>query len=202
MFRSLWHFLETHGVAVQGIAAMVQAAAAAVTVFVTGWLVSITRRYAQTTQDVLKVGRDQLELYREQFEREWKPNLHVRVIKEDGGAELEVTNLGRMTVVVTRLYVNFAGRTDGKFDHSIPRPFPLAAGARDTVAIRFRLEGMMKKLKIGHKLDIVEGTVAPERIPVQIRFEYSALGATHLTDWFSFTAESVGGSIFDLKTTD
>lgn len=170
------------------------------TVGVTVWLVWITRAYTRTTRDVLKTGREQFELYRTQFEREWTPAVHVRAVK-DRGTELEVTNLGRMAVVMTHLHVTFlTNQSDGKFVHPIPRPFPLASGKRDTVTIMARLESMMKKLGIGQELQFEGNAVAPIQVPVAIRFDYTALGTPHQTDWFNFTLDALSGSAIDLRS--
>jgi hypothetical protein len=203
MWGCMWTFLNTHGTAVQGVAAVVQALAAIVTVGVTVWLVCITKAYVRTTQDALKIGREQFELYRAQFEREWKPAVHVRAVKEGGAAtELEVTNLGRMAVVMTCLHVKFTGQEDGMFFHPIPRPFPLASGKRDTVTILARLEGMVKKLGIAQALEFGEGnTVRPAEISVAIRFDYTALGTTFQTEWFDFTLYVIAGTATDLRQT-
>src|SRR5579862_2751056 len=200
MWKCVWSFLDAHGSAVQGIAAIVQAVAAMVTVAVTAWLVVITRGYAQTTRDAMRVGREQFELYRKQFDREWEPAVHIRSVAEQTTVELEVTNLGRMAVVVTCLHVKFTGEQDETFTHPIPRPFPLASGNRDTVAILSRLEGMMKKLGVGQTREFGEGrTVRPTEIPLAIRFDYNALGTPHRTEWFNFKLYAVSGIATDLK---
>lgn len=127
----VWRFLDAHGPAVQGGAAIIQASAAVVTVFVTVWLVRITRGYAQTAQNALTMSREQFELYGTQFDREWSPDVHVQAVKSEGSsAELEVTNLGRTAVVITRLHIKFTDQEKARYVRDIPRPFPLASGTR------------------------------------------------------------------------
>jgi hypothetical protein len=186
MWNDFRCFLSEHVTAIQGIAAAVQALAAVVSVVITVALVVITRKYTLLTQAALKLGR-------EQFEREWTPNLHIRaVLNSNDLSELEVTNLGRMSVVVTKLLIRFPTASPSVIERLIPRPFPLSTGARDSVSIMTRLSESM------HKLDLDLNTV--NDLPVDIRFDYTALGTPVQTEWFHFSAEIVNGRVCGLDS--
>lgn len=179
------------------VASWVQAASAIAIVVLTGLLAWTTSRYAKATDEAVKLSR-------EQFEREWRPSVHVRVVREQlGPPELEVTNLGRMAVVVVKFYVRFSDNQQLTEEVTIPRPFPLAGGHRDTVTITSRLERMMEKLNIAQSEFPPPGGLAKEtRINVAIMFDYIALGARHRTQWFKFVLITAVGNIVDLRSTE
>jgi hypothetical protein len=179
------------------VAAWVQAASAMAIVVLTGLLAWTTRRYAQATDQAVKLSR-------EQFEREWRPSIHVRVVKEDlHSPELEVTNLGRMAVVVVKFYVRFTDTPKLTEEVAIPRPFPLASGHRDTVTIASRVERIMKKLNIAQPEFPPPGGIVKEmRTNVAIMFDYIALGARHQTQWFNFVLITTMGNVVDLRSAE
>ena len=84
-FPQIWDWLYSNSAAVQ-------AAASLVTLFLTFVLVWATLRYVKATKDSLQVAREQLE-------REWRPDLHVKLRADAGRVFIDCTNLGRAAVL-------------------------------------------------------------------------------------------------------
>jgi hypothetical protein len=201
MLHQILLLLDAHGTAVQGIAAIVQALAAVIAVVITTWLVFLTRSYTSTIQRALLLGQQQFELYREQFEREWRPSLHLRVVREEG-IELEVTNLSRMAVVVTRLHIRLLAHPNETFSYPIPRPFPLGSAGVNNLGIVVRLEKAMRRcyaLQFQRPSD-PKATAPVIEVPLSVCLDFTALGHKHQTEWFEFVAEAVLGNLTALKS--
>jgi len=111
------HWLDSHAGAVQAVSALVVA-------ILTSFLVSLTRRYVKGTNDALALSRDQLELVggqaseqkralelsREQFEREWQPNLRIAdICFSPGQACLLLANLARPAALIKELKIGTGG---------------------------------------------------------------------------------------------
>lgn len=91
-------------------AAIIQAVAALVIIYLTRQLARSTNTYATVT--------------RTQFDREWQPNLHLTLFSEGSATRLRIVNLSRNAVVVTHLFIHIEGTTEewGQFDLNIPLP--------------------------------------------------------------------------------
>jgi hypothetical protein len=141
-------------------------AATIVTTLLSVVLARATLRYA-------KAADHTLELSREQFEREWAPELHVRLERAStADAKIVVTNLARASVLLQLVQL----RT---MTHAMPfeRQYlnePLVGGTTWTQHIGDRIVAMT-----GNSF---EGTIA-----ASVSF-YSA-GRLYRTDWFRFDLE-------------
>jgi len=141
-------------------------AATLVTTILSVVLARATLRYA-------KAADHTLELSREQFEREWAPELHVRLERAStADARIVLTNLARASVLLQLVQL----RT---MTHAMPfeRQYlnePLVGGTTWTQHIGDRILAMTGK--------DFEGTIA-----ASISF-YSA-GRLYRTDWFRFDLE-------------
>lgn len=103
-----------HSTLIQAGAAIIQAVAA-------GLIAYLTWRLAQSTHNYATLTRQSLELTRTQFEREWQPNLHLTLFREELAVKLRVVNLSRNAVVVTRLFIQIDGNEERtEFDLDIP----------------------------------------------------------------------------------
>ena len=141
-------------------------AATIVTTLLSLVLARATLRYA-------KAADHSLELSREQFEREWAPELHVRLERAStADAKIVITNLARASVLLQLVQM----RT---MTHAMPfeRQYlnePLVGGTTWTHHIGDRITAMT-----GNSF---EGTIA-----ASVSF-YSA-GRLYRTDWFRFDLE-------------
>jgi hypothetical protein len=145
-------------------------AATIVTTILSVVLARATLRYA-------KAADHSLELSREQFEREWAPELHVRLERAStADARIVITNLARASVLLQLVQL----RT---MTHAMPfeRQYlnePLVGGTTWNQHMGERILGIA-----GNDF---EGTIA-----VSVSF-YSA-GRLYRTDWFRFDIEIVRG---------
>jgi len=151
LFRTLRWF-DSHAGAVQAISALFVA-------ILTGILVWLTRRYVQGTNDALALSRDRLELVREeaqeqktalglakeQFEREWRPNLRIADIRfSAGNAKLLLANLAKSAALIKVLRIGTGGRARQKIQPQDVDSFAIAqlvSGGRidDAVMIQTHL---------------------------------------------------------------
>jgi hypothetical protein len=162
MWPNLWCFLDSH-------AGGIQAAAAVVTFALTLVLVGATLWANHKTKEALR-------LTREQFEREWRPGVHVRVI-DQRFTGLEFVNLGRTAIIVTRLFVKFPDHSPAEFSYVLD--FVVPAGGRDSLNGEIQLYDAIKSSRqlpdSGSKI-----------VPVDIGVRYVALDTPHQSRWFKF----------------
>jgi hypothetical protein len=107
-----------------------------------------------------------------------------------------------MAVVVTRLYIRMEAHPNETVMHPIPRPFPLASGARDSVAIKSRLESVLARFGIAQFMRPTTPGVPLSRVKMllAIRVDYTALETMHESGWFDFIGEAVAGKLLDLTS--
>ncbi|MBV8890461.1 MAG: hypothetical protein JO266_00525 [Acidobacteria bacterium] len=138
-------------------------------------LARATLRYAETTERSLALAR-------EEFEREWSPELHIKLERlSDQEARIVVTNLAKISVLLQILQMR---RT------SLGAPFlrqflnePLVGGMTWTETIGERL--------LDGTLDDFAGQVAAS-------MTFYASGRLFRTDWFRFQAEVRRGKLLRL----
>jgi hypothetical protein len=141
-------------------------AATIVTTFLSVVLARATLRYA-------KAADRGLDLSREQFEREWAPELHVRLERAStADAKIVITNLARASVLLQLVQL----RT---MTHAMPfeRQYlndPLVGGTTWTQHIGDRILGITGK--------DFEGTLAAS-------VSFYAAGRLYRSDWFRFDVE-------------
>jgi len=107
-----------HPSAISAGAAIVQALAAAVIVYLTFRLVRATDTYARLT-------RESLQLARIQFEREWLPDWYLALVATGGGiTQLIVYNLSRNSARVTHLFLRVESEPESRrqFDLDLALP--------------------------------------------------------------------------------
>jgi hypothetical protein len=183
ILQQVRNILDLHAAAVQAIAAIV-------TLFLTGLLAYVTWRYTRATDDSLALGRRQLELSREQFEKQWRPDVHLRAIIDGKDPALEVTNLGRMAIVITSLQLRFTDTSHGVLRKPFPRPFPLSAGNRDSLG----------RDLVNQALDAVGLSDLVGVTSIEMALTFTALGEYYETAWFRFIATVSRGDVRDLQS--
>jgi hypothetical protein len=143
-----------------------------VTTFLSIVLARATLRYARTTDHMLEITR-------EQFEREWAPELHIRMERASASdARLVVTNIAKASVLLQ--IVQFRNVSGGMNFEKQYLNDPLVGGTTFSC-------------HVGEKVLKVTGSDSSGPIAASASF-YSA-GRLYRTDWFRFKVEVRGGRL-------
>jgi len=146
--------------------------ATVVTTILSVVLARATLRYTEATDKSLALAR-------EEFEREWSPELHIKVEKVSANeVKLIVTNLARLSVLLQMVQVR-------KISQAVPseRYFlnePLVGGMT-------WMESFWKRLTVATG-DTYDG-------PIAVSVTFYASGRLYRTDWFRFQVGVKNGSI-------
>ena len=138
---------------------------------------------AQATLRYAKAADKSLALAREEFEREWAPELHVKLAKVSAtDSVIIVTNLAKISVLIQMVQLK-------RLSHAIPfeRIFlnePLVGGMTWTQNFQRRL--------ITATGDDFDG-------PIAASITFFASGRMFRTDWFRFQIKVKRGQIIDLE---
>jgi hypothetical protein len=138
-------------------------AATIVTTLLSVVLARATLRYAEAADKSLALAR-------EEFEREWSPELHIKLERmSPTEAQIMVTNLARISVLLQLVQIR-------KLSHAVPfeKSFlnePLAGGMTWTQSVRRRL---------------IEATGSDFEGPIAASVTFYASGRLFRTDWFRF----------------
>jgi cell division protein FtsL len=139
-------------------------------------LARATLRYAAASDKSLALAR-------EEFEREWSPELHIKLERVSSSeAKIIVTNLAKISVLLQ--LVQFR-----KLSHAVPfeRCFlnePLVGGMTWTDSIRKRL---------------VVATGDDFQGPIAVSVTFYASGRLFRTDWFRFQMLVKNGNLFQIE---
>jgi hypothetical protein len=154
-------------------------AATVVTCFLSVVLARATLRYAEASDKSLALAR-------EEFEREWSPELHIKLERLSAGdARIVVTNLAKISVLLQLVQLR-------KLSHAVPfqRTFlndPLVGGTTWTQ-------------DIGKSLLACTGEEYQGLVAASITF--FASGRMFRTDWFRFYIQVHDGRIFRIDATN
>jgi len=154
-------------------------AATVVTCFLSVILARATLRYAEASDKSLALAR-------EEFEREWSPELHIKLERLSASeTQIVVTNLAKISVLLQLMQLR-------KISHAVPfeRCFlndPLVGG-------------MTWTQEIGKRLLVCTGPEFQGLIAASVTF-YSS-GRMFRTDWFRFYVEVSGGHVVRLNPTN
>lgn len=146
-----------------------------VTTVVTVILARATLRYAEASDKGLALAR-------EEFEREWSPELHIKLQKAGANeAQIIVTNLAKISVLLQMVQLR-------KLTQAVPslRYFlnePLVGGMTWTDSMHNRL---------------MAATGAEFQGPIAVSVTFFASGRLFRTDWFRFYVEVKNGDILRL----
>ena len=154
-------------------------AATVVTCVLSVILARATLRYAEATDKSLALAR-------EEFEREWSPELHIKLERVSGNeAQIVVTNLAKISVLLQLLQLR-------KLSQAVPfeRCF-----LNDSL-----VGGMTWTQDIGRRLLVCAGPDFEGLIAASVTF-YSS-GRMFRTDWFRFYIEVADGRIVRLNPTN
>lgn len=154
-------------------------AATVVTCFLSVILARATLRYAESTDKSLALAR-------EEFEREWSPELHVKLERVSAGeTRIVVTNLAKISVLLQLMQLR-------KISHAVPfeRCFlndPLVGG-------------MSWTQDIGKRLVVCTGQDFEGLIAASVTFYCS--GRMFRTDWFRFYIQVSDGNVLRVNPTN
>jgi hypothetical protein len=138
---------------------------------------------AQATLRYAKAADKSLALAREEFEREWAPELHVKLAKVSAtDSVIIVTNLAKISVLIQMVQLK-------RLSHAVPfeRIFlnePLVGGMTWTQNFQRRL---------------ITATGDNFAGPIAASITFFASGRMFRTDWFRFQIEVKRGQIIDLE---
>jgi hypothetical protein len=139
-------------------------------------LARATLRYVEATDKSLALAR-------EEFEREWSPELHIKLRRLSASdAEVVVTNLARASVLLQVLQLRNL-KTSVPFDRLVLND-PLIGGMTWTDAVGERLLHMT-----GHEFEgVVDASVT-----------FFSAGRMFRTDWFRFTVLVHNGHVLNIE---
>lgn len=164
------------GITLQGLASIIAVLATLSTTVLSFILARATLRYVRVTDKALQLAH-------EQFEREWAPELHIRLEKiSEGEARVVVTNLAKISVLLELWQMR-------KTSHAAPHDryflnYPLVGGMTWTEDISARLFAM-----VGRNF---QGTVTASAT-------FFASGRLYRSDWFRFELKISNGRILELR---
>ena len=173
--------------------AWLNANAGAVQALLTAILAFVTWKYVKLTRTLVEHSRDQLD-------REWRPDLHttldlIPVSHTSSAARLNVTNLGRVAVVLHSLTIGVKTNA-GERDHGFSASAPIRHGEAYEEDITEKLERTLQE----------EGFFSNDaqqfRALVSIWVSFYSAGKLSATDAVSFKVESSDGQITRLNRED
>jgi cell division protein FtsL len=171
--------INSHSIPLFNLVNYIPVAATVVTCVLSVILARATLRYAEATDKSLALAR-------EEFEREWSPELHIKLERTSAGeARIVVTNLAKISVLLQLMQLR-------KLSQAVPfeRCFlndPLVGG-------------MTWTQDVGKRLLVCTGPEFGGLIAASITFYAS--GRMFRTDWFRFYAEVGDGQILRLNPTN
>jgi hypothetical protein len=172
--HSVW--FSSHAGNILGIVNYIPVVATVVTCILSLVLARATLRYSEATDKSLQLAR-------EEFEREWMPELHVKLQRQSASdVDAIVTNLARASVLLQLLQIRKLSHADSSERFVLNEP--LVGGTTWTDSIGSRL--------IAAVSSEFEGPIA-----AAVTF-YSA-GRMFCTDWFRFELLVHNGSILRLE---
>jgi hypothetical protein len=169
------HWMNSYAIPFSGLISYIPVIATVVTCFFSVVLARATLRYVEATDKGLALAR-------EEFEREWSPELHIKLERiSSTEARIVVTNLAKISVLLQLAQLR-------RLTHAVPaeRWFlndPLVGGLSWT-------EDLTKRLLACAGTDF-EGDVAAS-------MTFYASGRMYRTDWFRFHLQIHSGRIIRL----
>ena len=171
--------INSHSIPLSNLVNYIPVAATVVTCFLSVILARATLRYAESTDKSLALAR-------EEFEREWSPELHIKLERISAAeTRIVVTNLAKISVLLQLMQLR-------KISHAVPfeRCFlndPLVGG-------------MSWTQDIGQRLVVCTGPKFEGLIAASVTFYCS--GRMFRTDWFRFYIEVSDGRIIRVNPTN
>jgi len=171
--------INSHSIPLSNLVNYIPVAATVVTCFLSVILARATLRYAEATDKSLALAR-------EEFEREWSPELHIKLDRTSAGeTRIVVTNLAKISVLLQLMQLR-------KLSQAVPfeRCFlndPLVGG-------------MTWTQDVGKRLLVCTGPEFSGLIAASATF-YSS-GRMFRTDWFRFYIEVSDGRIVRVNPTN
>lgn len=172
-------WMDEHGVSFFNLVNYIPVAATVVTTILSVVLARATLRYAEASDHSLALAR-------EGFEREWAPELHIKLERVSAtDARIVLTNLAKISVLLQMVQIR-------KISHAVPfeRSYlndPLVGGLTWTQSI-------------GKSLMACTGEEFEGQIAASVTFYAS--GRMFRTDWFRFQVEVRNGHLFKLDATN
>jgi len=171
----LLNWLSNHGSAVISLVNYIPVVATVVTCVFSLVLARATLRYVEATDKGLALAR-------EEFEREWSPELHIKLRRVSASdAEIVVTNLAKAAVLLQVLQLRSL-TTSAPYEKSVLND-PL-------------IGGMAWTNSVGERLIRITGSEFEGKVDASITF--FAAGRMFRSDWFRFNVMVRNGRILNV----
>jgi hypothetical protein len=173
------NWVNSHGILISSILGFIPVVATVITCLLSVVLARATLRYAEAADKGLALARDE-------FEREWSPELHLKLERVSATeARIVVTNLAKISVLLQMMQLR-------KISHAVPfeRTFlndPLVGG-------------MTWAQDVGKRLITCTGEDYEGLVAASINFYCS--GRMFRTDWFRFYIQVRNGHIIRMGPTN
>ena len=169
-------WLNQHSIPFQVVVAYIPLAATVVTTVLSIVLARATLRYSKTTDKSLALAR-------EEFERQWSPELHVKLEKlSTRQTRIVVTNLARISVLLQMVQL---------------RQISMAVPALRSFMNEPLVGGCTWTEDVGKHMFVCTGDDYDGQIAASVTFYAS--GRLYRTDWFRFQIEVSRGDILRLE---
>lgn len=170
-----WQWLSQHSIPFQLVVAYIPLLATITTTVLSIILARATLRYAETTDKSLALAR-------EEFERQWAPELHIKLEKINSRkTKIVVTNLARISVLLQMVQL---------------RRLALAVPSLRSMLNEPLVGGTTWSDELGNHLFECTGDSYQGQIAASVSFY--AGGRLYRTDWFRFEVEVKRGEILQL----
>lgn len=170
-----WQWLSQHSIPFQLVVAYIPLIATIATTILSIVLARATLRYAETTDKSLALAR-------EEFERQWAPELHIKLEKiTSRKTKVVVTNLARISVLLQMVQL---------------RRLALAVPSLRSMLNEPLVGGTTWSDELGNHMFECTGDTYEGQIAASVTFY--AGGRLYRTDWFRFEVEVKRGEILQL----
>lgn len=170
-----WQWFSQHSIPFQLIVAYIPLIATVATTILSIVLARATLRYAETTDKSLALAR-------EEFERQWSPELHIKLERVTSRkTKVVVTNLARISVLLQMVQL---------------RRLALAVPSLRSVLNEALVGGTTWSDELGNHMFECTGDNYEGQIAASVTFY--AGGRLYRTDWFRFEVEVKRGEILQL----
>jgi hypothetical protein len=172
MIARVLQWIDCHSAGIQAISAVVVA-------LLTGFLVVFTSRYVKRTGESIELSKQQLgeqkqalTLAKQEFEREWQPQLRIFVHYVFPNVILDLVNLGRTAIHVESVDFSVGVGTDLRSENmKLVKLIPVNHSEKQNIELRL--------LGVISKPTTYDGNMA-------VRAAYFSAGRSYQSDWFNF----------------
>lgn len=182
---------------IEVIAATVQAVSAVVIAVLTAWLVKATKDYVDTTEEALRLSR-------EQYERDWHPDLQIAEVLTygPGAVVLRVANLAKPAALIKRIRIGVDGKAQTGVEPQRKAEYPLAVlVAGGQIADQIRVDKQLGLYRDAYGPERNPPHVAMWRTVLNISLVYECSGTELRTPWIDCDAQFRNSAVSNIERT-